>query len=70
MVTRGRGSPVSTLVKRGVPPRNAQSVRFTVVACTLTNTSWSRTAGVVTSITRTTSGGPYRVCTAARMPAP
>ena len=45
--------------------RKPQSVRFTVVACTLTRTSWPVTAGLATSATRTTSGGPYRVCTAA-----
>ena len=63
----GRVSPVNALAKNGVPPRNPQSVRFTVVACTLTSTSSSRTVGRGTSITCTTSGGPYRVWTAASM---
>ena len=40
-------------------------MRFTVVAWTLTSTSLSLGAGVGTSTTCTTSGGPYRVCTAA-----
>jgi hypothetical protein len=35
-----------------------QSVRFTVVACTLTRTSLSLAAGFSTSAIRTTSGGP------------
>ena len=45
----------------------AQSVWFTVVVRTLTSTSRSLTAGFSTSMTRTTSGGPYLVRTAALM---
>ena len=41
---------MNALAKNGVPPRNPQSVRFTVVACTLTSTSSSRTVGRGTSI--------------------
>jgi hypothetical protein len=67
IVTRGRTSPVNTRMKNGLAPRMPQSVRFTVVAWTLTSTSWSVADGVGTSTTRTTSGGPYRVCTAAFM---
>jgi hypothetical protein len=57
-VTRGRGSPVRARTKKGLPDRNPQSVRFTVVAWTLTRTSLSLTAGFSTSAIRTTSGGP------------
>src|SRR5918994_167369 len=49
----------------GLAARRPQSVRFTVVAWTLTSTSPSPGAGLDTSATRTTSGGPYRVRTAA-----
>jgi len=56
--TLGRRSPVKNRVKNGLAPRNPQSVRFTVVACTLTGTSWSLTAGLATSAIRTSSGGP------------
>ena len=38
--------------------RTPQSVRFTVVACTLTRTSLSLAAGCTTSGIRTASGGP------------
>jgi hypothetical protein len=51
----------------GLAARNPQSVRFTVVAWTLTSTAWSLAAGFSTSTTRTTSGGPYLVRTAALM---
>jgi hypothetical protein len=34
----GRGSPVRSRTKKGLPARNPQSVRFTVVTCTLTST--------------------------------
>ena len=46
---------------KGLAARKPQSVRFTVVACTLTRTSWPVIAGLSTSAIRTTSGGPYRV---------
>jgi hypothetical protein len=42
-------SPVKSLVKKGVPARKPQSVRFTVVACTLRSTWWSLAAGFSTS---------------------
>ena len=45
----------------------AQSVRFTVVACTATRTSPGPTSGAGTSVMCTTSGGPYVVRTAALM---
>ena len=58
---------VKTRMKNGLGPRKPQSVRFTVVAWTLTSASLSLAVGVGTSTTRTTFGGPYRVCTAAFM---
>ena len=54
---------------RRARPGTPQSVRFTVVACTLTSTSSSAATGFGTSITRTTSGGPYLSYTAAFMAA-
>ena len=50
---------------KGLPARKPQSVRFTVVARTLTRTSLSFGVGFSTSEIRTTSGGPYLVRTAA-----
>ena len=60
-VTLGLRSPVKNRTMKGLAARKPQSVRFTVVACTLTSTSWSLTVGFSTSEMRTTSGGPYRV---------
>jgi hypothetical protein len=57
-VAFGFTSPEKNRTMKGLPARKPQSVRFTVVACTLTRTSPSFTAGVSTSETRTTSGGP------------
>ena len=45
-------------MKNGSAARKPQSVRFTVVAYTLTSTSCSFAVGVSTSAIRTTSGGP------------
>jgi len=45
-------------------------VRLTVEACTLINSSPGFGVGSATSWTRTTSGGPYLVQTAAFMPFP
>ena len=59
--------PQEQPVIHGLAARRPQSVRFTVVACTLTSTSRSLTAGLSTATTRTTSGGPYRSRTAALM---
>ena len=64
-LTLGRMSPVNNRTMKGLAARNPQSVRFTVVACTLTSTWLALTAGFSTSAIRTTSGGPYLVCTAA-----
>ena len=58
-------SPVNNLMKKGLAARHAQSVRFTVVAWTWTNTSLSAMVGFSTSAIRTISGGPYLVWTAA-----
>jgi hypothetical protein len=58
---------VNSRMGNGWAARMPQSVRFTVVAWTLTSTSPSLTAGRGTSVTRTTSGGPYLVWTAAFM---
>jgi hypothetical protein len=44
--------------EEGPGPRKPLSVRFTVVACTLTSTSLCPGVGLATSVTRTTSGGP------------
>ena len=60
-VARGRRSPVNNLMKKGFAARHAQSVRFTVVARTWTRTSWGPMVGLATSVTWTTSGGPYSV---------
>ena len=60
-VTRGLLSPAKNLTMKGLAARSPQSVRFTVVACTLTRTSLSLAAGFSTSAIRTTSGGPYLV---------
>jgi hypothetical protein len=57
-VTLGRGSPVRARTKKGLPARKPQSVRFTVVAWTLTSTWLSLGVGLSTSAIRTTSGGP------------
>ena len=65
IVTRGLLSPVTNLVMKGLAARYPQSVRFTVVAWILTNTSFARGTGASTSRIRTTSGAPYLVCTAA-----
>jgi hypothetical protein len=45
-------------IDKGLAARKAQSVRFTVVARTLTSTSLSLGVGLSTSVMRTTSGGP------------
>jgi hypothetical protein len=58
ILTFGRGSPVRTRTKKGRPARKPQSVRFTVVAWTLTRTWLSLRVGLATSAIRTTSGGP------------
>ena len=56
--------------QKGYARRYAQSVRLTVVACTRTSRSSGATSGSgASSTTRTTSGGPYRVLTAARISA-
>ena len=55
IVARGRISPVKNRMKKGLAARHAQSVRFTVVACTRTSTSASPMVGLSTSTTRTTS---------------
>ena len=52
-------------MRKGVPIRMPQSVRFTVVAWTRTSSSSSRGAGLSTSAIWTTFGGPYLVRTAA-----
>ena len=57
-VTLGLMSPVKNRTMNGLAARRPQSVRFTVVAWTLTSTSSSLAAGFSTSATRTTSGGP------------
>ena len=57
----------SARMKRGLPARTPQSVRFTVVACTATRTSPGPTSGADTSVRCTISGGPYVVRTAALM---
>jgi len=49
IVTRGLLSPVKNLVMKGLAARKPQSVRFTVVAWTLTNTSFVRGTGAATS---------------------
>jgi hypothetical protein len=46
-VTLGRGSPVRARTKKGLPARKPQSVRFTVVAWTLTSTWLHRTVGLM-----------------------
>jgi hypothetical protein len=51
-------SPVNNRTMRGLPARNPESVRFTVVAWTLTSTWWFLGVGLSTSAIRTTSGGP------------
>ena len=53
--------------KRGSPARKAQSVRFTVVALDPNQRSCLPVSGLATSLTLTTSGGPYFVLTAALM---
>jgi hypothetical protein len=58
---------VKNLVMKGLAARYPQSVRFTVVAWILTNTSFSCGTGASISRIRTTSGAPYLVCTAALM---
>ena len=58
IVARGRTGPVSVRMKNGFPARIPQSVRFTVVAYTRTNTSPGPTIGVGTSVIWTTSGRP------------
>jgi hypothetical protein len=60
-VTRGLLSPVKNLLMKGLAARKPLSVRFTVVAWTLTSTSLSLAVGFSTSAIRTTSGGPYLV---------
>jgi hypothetical protein len=55
-------------MKNGLAARQAQSVRFTVVAWTLTSSPFSLAAGFSTSEIRTTSGGPYLVWTAPSWP--
>jgi hypothetical protein len=67
IIVRGRTIPVNARMKNGFAARVPQSVRFTVVACTATRTSSRPTWGAGTSPMRTTSGGPYRVRTAALM---
>ena len=51
----------------GFPGSASQSDAFSDTARTLTSTSWSLGAGVSTSISRSTLGGPYRVRTLAFM---
>ena len=51
----------------GLPGSASQSDAFSDTARTLTSTSWSLGAGVSTSISRSTLGGPYRVRTLAFM---
>jgi hypothetical protein len=58
ILTLGLGSPVRARTKKGLPARKPQSVRFTVVALTLTSTWLSLGVGLSTSAIRTTSGGP------------
>ena len=67
IVARGFARPLKKRTIHGSAARKPQSVRFTVAACTRTSTSCSSIAGSSTSRIRTTSGGPYRVWTAALM---
>ena len=53
ILTRGRTKPGEDPDEERLSPRKPQSVRFTVVAWTLTSTSLSLAVGVGTSITRT-----------------
>jgi len=57
-VTRGLVSPVNNLLTKGLAARKPLSVRFTVVAWTLTSTWLSLAVGFSTSAIRTTFGGP------------
>src|SRR5262249_50080917 len=62
---RGLNNPVKSLIKNGLPERTWQSLLFTVVACTLINTSSSLGVGMLSSFMHKSPGRPYLVRTAA-----
>jgi hypothetical protein len=70
IVAFGFVMPLKKRTIQGSAARKPQSVRFTVAAWTRTMTSSGCACGVGTSEIRTTSGGPYRVRTAAFMTEP
>ena len=70
IVRLGRRTPVMRRVNGYSALRKPVSVRVTVEAWTWTSTSSSFGAGRSTSVTRVTSGGPYRSWTTALMRSP
>ena len=71
MIARGRRRPLNGLATSGSPRRKPQSVRFTVVARTrISTSSYAGTGLGRSSRRRTSSGGPYLVCTLAFMGRP